>query len=154
MQSIKLLLDTNILIDFLNERDPFYQSARLAMACGRVGEFDLWVSSSQITDVVYVLSDGGKQKEIAGVLQRLQKLRAFVKVANVGPVEIDSMLASDWADPEDALVAVIAASINADAIITRDKTGYSNASIPVLNCEELFAWIEREYNVLYNEMLC
>ena len=48
MAQAKLLLDTNIVIDYLNEREPYYQKARLLMIAGRVGEFDLWMSSSQI----------------------------------------------------------------------------------------------------------
>ena len=41
MAQAKLLLDTNIVIDYLNEREPYYQKARLLMIAGRVGELDL-----------------------------------------------------------------------------------------------------------------
>ena len=54
MGKIKALLDTNIVIDFLNQREPFYEQARLLMIAGRVGEFDLWILSSQVTDLIYI----------------------------------------------------------------------------------------------------
>ena len=57
MAQSKLLLDTNVVIDYLNEREPYYEKARLLMIGGRVGEFELWISSSQVTDLVYILSN-------------------------------------------------------------------------------------------------
>lgn len=64
MAQAKLLLDTNVVVDYLNEREPFYEKARLLMIGGRVGEFELWISSSQVTDLVYILSNGGRTSEM------------------------------------------------------------------------------------------
>ena len=64
MAQVELLLDTNVVVDYLNEREPFYEKARLLMIGGRVGEFELWVSSSQVTDLVYILSNGGRASEM------------------------------------------------------------------------------------------
>lgn len=55
---MKLLLDTNVAIDFIHEREPHYRGARLLMTAGRVGESDLWITSSQVTDLIYILSEG------------------------------------------------------------------------------------------------
>ena len=63
MAQVELLLDTNVVVDYLNEREPFYEKARLLMIGGRVGEFELWVSSSQVTDLVYILSNGGRDRD-------------------------------------------------------------------------------------------
>ena len=52
MAQAKLLLDTNVVVDYLNEREPFYEKARLLMIGGRVGEFELWISSSQVNALV------------------------------------------------------------------------------------------------------
>lgn len=94
MAQAKLLLDTNIVIDYLNEREPYYEKARLLMIAGRVGEFDLWMSSSQITDLIYILSEGGAQSLIPLVLERLRGLRTFVNIHPASDSEIDRMLAS------------------------------------------------------------
>ena len=55
----RLLVDTNVLVDYLGNREPFSQQARLLMILGKVGEYSLWVSATQITDLVYILSNGG-----------------------------------------------------------------------------------------------
>lgn len=80
MAQAKLLLDTNVVVDYLNEREPFYEKARLLMIGGRVGEFELWVSSSQVTDLVYILSNGGRASEMDAAMGQLRGLRTFVNV--------------------------------------------------------------------------
>ena len=152
MAKVKALLDTNVVVDFLNRRLPFYDDARLLMAGGYAGEFDLWISSSQMTDLVYILSDGGKAALAPGVLERLQGLRVFVNVYAVGEREIDKMLASSWKDPEDRLLFEVALSIKADCLVTRNKTDFESNLVRVLDCKEFFAWLKRDFNLDYAMM--
>lgn len=140
----KLLLDTNIVIDFLNERDPFYQKARLLMLCGRAGEFDLWISSSQFSDLLYILSEGGRRSELARVTKQLRGLRTFVQVHSLSSEEIDIVLSSPWQDPEDQLLAEAALRLRADAIISRDAEGFKGSLVPVFDCDQFFAKLESE----------
>ena len=100
MARMKLLLDTNVVIDFLHEREPY--KARLLMTAGRVGEFDLWITSSQVTDLIYILSEGGKRLLLSHVLEQLRGMRTFVNVHAVSDREVDRMLAASWKDPEDS----------------------------------------------------
>lgn len=149
----KLLIDTNIVIDYLNGREPYFEKARLLMLAGRVGDFDLWISSSQASDLVYILSDGGKRSLMARTLERLRGLRTFINVYAVGSSEVDKMLASSWADPEDALLFEVALSLKADAIVSRNKSDFESSLIRVFDCEELFDWLEREHGVAYEELV-
>lgn len=150
---LKAVVDTNVVVDFMNARQPFYKDARLLMALGAVGEMQLWMPSSQITDLVYILSEGGKHAHIPEVLERLRKLRSFIKVADVGSSEIDGMLETDWTDPEDALLHEVALSLQADCIISRDAKGFQKAILPVLDCKQFFEWIEEKYGITYAELL-
>lgn len=152
MSKPKLLLDTNIVIDFLSMREPFFEDARLLMALGRFGEFELWVSSSQVTDLIYLLSDGGKKQLIPEVLQQLRDLRTFVNVFAASAKEVDVMLASAWKDPEDFLLYEIALQLKADAVISRNQSDFPESLIPVMNCEEFFAWMEQTQGLAYGEI--
>ena len=76
MARMKLLLDTNVVIDFLHEREPYYDKVRLLMTAGRVGEFSLWITSSQVTDLIYILSEGGKR------CAPMQSSRAIRKISS------------------------------------------------------------------------
>lgn len=149
MGKIKALLDTNIVIDFLNRREPFYEQARLLMIAGRVGEFDLWISSSQVTDLIYILSEGGKPSLIPETRERIQGLRTFAKVFAVSEREIDKMLASSWKDPEDRLLFEVALSIQADCIITRNKADFESDLVRALDCDEFFTWLRTDFNLDY-----
>lgn len=111
MAQAKLLLDTNVVVDYLNECEPFYEKARLLMIGGRVGEFELWISSSQVTDLVYILSNGGRTSEMDAVMGQLRGLRTFVNVFAASEREVDLMLATSWHDPEDYLLYEIALAL-------------------------------------------
>lgn len=148
----KLMLDTNILIDYLNKREPFYQQARLLMIVGKVGEFELWMSSSQATDLIYILSGGGKESAMDRVLAQIRGLRTFINVCAATDREVDNMLAATWSDPEDELLFEMALKIHADAIITRDANHFETDAIKVMNCDEFFAWLQEEQGISYAEI--
>lgn len=152
MERKKLLLDTNIVLDYLHHRDPHFEKARLLMICGRVGEFSLWISAAQVTDIIFIMTHGGKEKRVSEVLEKLRALRIFVNVCSVTDRDIDKMLATTWSDPEDALLADLALKMQADAIITRDKSFPKPGGIPVLNCDEFFDWISEEFGLNYTEV--
>ena len=153
MARAKLLVDTNVLIDYLSMREPFYDEARLLMIVGRVGEFELWMTSSQVTDLIYILSDGGKQSLMPSVLERLRGLRTFVEVFAVGGAEVDRMLASAWKDPEDALMFESALSLKADAIITRNAKDFESSLVRAMTAQEFFNWLRDEKGVDYQEVV-
>lgn len=152
MAKIKALLDANIVIDFLNERKPFYRKARLLMIGGRIGEFELWVSSSQVTDLVHILTEGGKPSLSTRACKQLQGLRTFINVFAVGEREIDSMLASSWKDPEDRLLFEVALRMKADCLVTRNQTDFESDLVRVVDCEEFFNWLKNDFNLDYAEI--
>ena len=148
----KLLLDTNVVLDFIGERGPHYDQTQLLMLAGRVGEFSLWISSSQVTDMVYILTNGGNKTKVPEVLEKLRGLRTFVNVYAVTDAGIDKMLATTWQDPEDALLVELALKMHADAIITRDVDFPETDMIRVQDCPTFFSWLEREKGISYAEI--
>lgn len=152
MEKLRLLLDTNVVIDYLDAREPHYEKARLLMLAGYAGEFELWITASQVSDLIYILSEGGSRERMPGVLERLRGLRSFVEVFATGESEVDRMLAASWKDPEDCLLFEAALSLRADAIITRNQKDFETSLIKVLDCEEFFEWVKREYSLDYDEV--
>ena len=148
----KLLLDTNIVIDFLHHRDPFYEHARLLMLTGRVGEFSLWITSSQMTDIIYIMTDGGSKQKVPEALEKLRALRTFMNVYTVNDADIDKMLATTWADPEGALLVDLALKMRADAIITRDENFPVTDIIRVHDCASFFEWLKSEKGISYSDI--
>ena len=149
---MRLLIDTNIVVDFLRQRRPFDDLARLLMAIGKTGDFELWISPSQLGDLVYILTKGGKANLAGSVSEELRGLCNFVNVCTFGMPELVAALDDAWPDIEDALVYEAAMAIKADAIITRNGKDFSQSKIPVFNCDELFDWYAQEYGIEYAEM--
>lgn len=148
----KLLLDTNIVVDALQRRPINLADTELLLALGKVGEFGLWITTSQVTDLVYILSHGGKRSLLPQVLEQLQKLTTFVHVYEVTTADTAAMLATTWDDPEDALIAEAARQLAADAIITNNAEDFEIDAIKVLNSAEFFAWYAETAGKVYSQV--
>lgn len=153
MAPMNLVLDTNIVIDYLNRRDFQYEQTRLLMVAGKVGEFKLWVSASQVTDLVYILTDGGKPHLMEDALGKLRGIRTFVNVYEVTESQIDAMLSTSWRDPEDALIMEIAISLKANAVISRNQEDFPKGFIPVMDSAQFFSWLRNERGLAYDEVV-
>lgn len=152
MAKVRAVLDTNIVVDCLGSREPFNELARRVLICGRVGEFELWLSSSQFTDLVYILSNGGSASCMTPALSALQGLRSFIKVYPVGAAEVDAMLATGWKDPEDALLFEVALKVGADVILSRNASDFETNAVRVLDCEGFFEWLSEDFGMDYDEI--
>lgn len=150
---MKLVLDTNILLDHFLEREPFCDSATLVMDLGYVGEFELWISTSQITDLIYVLTEGGKPKLAAYAKETMRHLRKFVHLYAIDDSDYDAVARSTWTDLEDAFIYQAAQDIKADVILSRDKEGFTKSGIQILTCEELFETLEKDFGLVYSSEL-
>ena len=147
---MKLMLDTNIVIDYLHVRKPYFKNARLLMILGYAHEFQLWITSSQMTDLVYILTEGGKQSLMEEALKQLRDLRQFLNVFATSEVEVDKMWLTTWKDPEDFLLYQCALSMKADAIITRNACDFEEQTIKICDCDEFFEWVFETSSVRYS----
>ena len=86
---MKLLLDTNILLDCMMDRQPFAADARKLLILGALGEVDLWMSPSQFTDAFYLLTEGGKPRLAESVKLRLLKVKRLARICTLGEYEAD-----------------------------------------------------------------
>ena len=86
------------------------------------------------------------------MLEKLRALRTFINVQAVTDADIDKMLATTWADPEDALLVDLALKMHADAIITRDEGFPKTDMIRVHDCPGFFEWLEREKGISYQDI--
>ena len=148
---MRVLVDTNVALDAVARREPFYDKAHLLFLAGYVKEVELWMSVSQMTDVLYIHTQGKPSCAFEGK-RSMRLLRKCVNVVSMGEAEFDEALASNWGDLEDACVHVAAQRAKADAIVTRNKADFERSSIRVMDCEELFDYLEKEEGLAYEEV--
>lgn len=149
---MKLFVDSNIAIDYLKMREPFFGAARKLMTLGSLGELDLWMSTTQASDLFYILSLGGKKSLAAQIKEQLRTLRKSVHMIGLSEVEFDAALVSNWEDVEDACVYQAALKVKAQAIITRNKDDFQMSSIRVFTADELFDYLRDEKGFIYEEL--
>ena len=148
----KLFLDTNVFIDALANREPYARNAKLILALGMLGEFELWFSASQATDIYYVLSDGGKASRAEWATEQLAKLRGFSNACAFTGEDIDLALASTWRDFEDACINQVAHKVKPDTVVTGNVKDFALSDFPVFDCDGLFEWIRSKEGVSYGEV--
>ena len=110
---MKLLIDTNIVLDVLLKREPFYQDAVKVMNLAQYDDVKEYVSSSAITDIYYIAYKQIKDRKL--VLELIKRLLMVVAVAAVSEQEIRNALETGWKDFEDAVQQNTAASHEAEA---------------------------------------
>ena len=135
---MRVYVDTNVLIDFVCQRDVFAEPANKLMALGCMGKIKLQTSALSYVTTMYVAHKYGYQN----VKESLMALTQFLDVQDLQAKTVVEMLSSDWKDYEDATQNQTALPSNADCIVTRNKKDFSLSSLPIYTANELFAFFE------------
>ena len=131
---MKVLFDTNIVLDLLLKRDPFYKNAHTLISKVETGEISGYLCATTITTVHYFVAKKQGKKSAMHAINSLLKL---FEVANVTrAVLIDAIEVNDY-DYEDSVLYKSAYHAGASFIVTRDKKGFNKSDIPALTPEEL-----------------
>ena len=124
---MRILIDTNVILDVLLKRSPFYETAIEVLKLSTRDDIQEFVSASAITDIYYIAYKNLRDK--AAVRELLKKLLLIVSVAGV--LEEEKALELEWNDFEDSVQYSVAALNEMDGIITRNVKDYSSAEMQV-----------------------
>jgi predicted nucleic acid-binding protein len=138
----RLLVDTNIVLDLLAKREPFYAAAARLFSLADQKKLKLFVTSLTFANTHYVLSrmlSTAKSREI------LRRFRVLVRVLSVDKKITDLALNdNDYSDFEDGLQYYAALENHQDIIISRDKAGFLHSAIPCMTAEEFLNMTETQ----------
>ncbi|MEH2939441.1 PIN domain-containing protein [Lawsonibacter sp. JLR.KK007] len=137
---MKLLIDTNVVLDVLLRREPFFRTAAEVLNLTQRDDVREYVSASAITDIYYIANK--QLKDRAAVRDLLERLLKIVSVAAVSEQEIRNALNLTWADFEDSVQYSVALLNEMDGIVTRNPDDYQEANMRIWLPEqvlELFA---------------
>ena len=132
-----LFLDTNIVMDLLEKREPYCNDAVRLFTMAYNRQVSLVVSPMTYSTVSYLLRKHGSE----GVRNLLSNFRRLSRVATTNERTVDDSLASQFADFEDAMQYYTALKAKADIIITRNGKDFANSKIPVMTAAEFLATI-------------
>lgn len=143
---MRVLIDTNILIDYFGRRQPFFSAWEKLLAMHAFGEVDIWVAPQSFADAFYILE---KTVDGTALQQAFMDSLEFLHVCPVGHSEVGEASRRAWKDYEDCLIALCAENVAADYLLTRDERGFRNAETPFLSPDAFFAMLERDYGLVY-----
>jgi predicted nucleic acid-binding protein len=130
-----VLLDTNIMLDALQERQPFDVEAKDILWRSQNGEFKCCFTANAATDIFYLYS---KARDSQSARSAMDFILSHYEVVSVTHEDCVAALASPMNDFEDALVAVCAKKAGVDFIVTRDEEFLLAASpVPLISPAEL-----------------
>lgn len=130
-----LLIDTNIILDYLLKRMPFYQDAKsvIKMCCKE--DVHGYIALHTVTTLWYIM------RKIPDDTRRLA-LKSLCEVLTVTGTTHDEVMNAldnaDFKDFEDCIQTKCAKSISADYIVTRNKADFTLSEIKAVSPQELF----------------
>lgn len=138
---MQVLIDTNVILDVLLNRNPFVQDAVKIL---KIPEDNMqkFVSASAVTDIYYIAYQEIRDK--IKVKDLIKTLLQVVHVADVAEANILAALNSDWTDFEDSVQNSVAESHNYDVIITRNKGDYNKSNLQLFSPKEFLEEINKE----------
>lgn len=137
---MNVLLDTNIILDLMLERDPWRVEAEAIAEAGADGRLQAHVCASAITDIFYIsrkLVGGDRARRIVrNCLDTLQ-------VVGVTRDLLDAAERRGGSDFEDDLQIQCATDARLDAIVTRNPNDFGNSPVLILTPAELLALLAK-----------
>lgn len=139
----KILIDTDVILDFFFDRKPFSESASKIMTFCEKKEIIGFVTPVIISNVYYLLRQTAKHEKI---IEKLTLLICFLEVLNVDKQVIIQALNSEFKDFEDALQNFSAEqNSEINAIITRNVKDYKNSKLSVMLPDDFIKTINMRY---------
>lgn len=135
----KVLLDINVVLDVLADRQPFADDAVAVLARIEKGSLQGFLAAHSVTTLHSLLSKHLGKAKARRVLTDLLQLLGIV------PVDEDRLrhaLALAWNDFEDAVQAACAEKVEADWLVTRDKRGFKRSAVKPVTPSELLALMQ------------
>ncbi|MCF8234023.1 MAG: PIN domain-containing protein [Bacteroidales bacterium] len=129
----KLFLDTNVVLDLLGEREPFYDSAAKIATLADKGKIHLVVSALTYSTVYYVLSRFEDKEQVK---EKIRKFKVIAETSDLTEKVVDKGLSSGFSDFEDSLQYYCAINRDCKILITRNGKDFKESDIPVLSPDE------------------
>ena len=129
-----LLIDTNVILDILEKREPFFQDSFSMIQQATISKQRILFSASSVKDIFYLMKRHTGNIETAK--SALTKLLTLVQICDTSADDIATARTYSIVDFEDAVLAATAVRENADCIISRNIKDFVNSPVKVITPAE------------------
>jgi len=134
---MKILLDTNIVLDVLLAREPFVDMAKKIFILVENKEISGYLCTTSVTTLHYLVGRSTNKKEADDIIE---KLLILFEVSAVTKEVLKDASRNNGLDYEDSVIYTAAAYSEIDIIVTRDKKGFKESNVSVLTPNEFLAF--------------
>ena len=135
----RIFLDTNIILDLLGERIPFYKPIAKIATLAEKEKLTLVVSPISFATINYFLS---KFENAEVAREKLGKFKIICEICALDEQTIEKGLNSSFKDFEDALQYFSATNSQCEVILTRNENDFKKSLLPVMNAEAFLKSID------------
>jgi len=135
---ISALIDLNIILDVLQQREPFYATSARVLACVETDLIEGWIAAHSVTTVFYLVA---RYHSAESARVAVAELVSLLSVATVDKAVIDLALTLPYSDFEDAVQMAAAVRAGVQYVVTRDVRDYKAGPLLVLQPAELLALV-------------
>jgi predicted nucleic acid-binding protein len=121
----RVLFDSDVLLDVLGQRQPFFLTSAQALNCVNQNQVTGYISGHSVTNIFYILR---RQIGTSKARESISKLLEKLQVASVTEQVIHSALNSPMSDFEDAVTDEAAKAIGVEIIVTRNVSDFTASS--------------------------
>lgn len=125
---MKVLIDTNVVLDFALERVPFQDEAKKIFKAIDEHHVTGYLIASAVTDIYYFISKAYGNEPASAFISHLV---GITQIIAVDKELIQNSLQLGWSDFEDSLQFLGGKSVSSVAIITRNPKDFKASDIPV-----------------------
>lgn len=132
---LRILVDTNILLDYLLKREPYEEWARVIIQACQQKIISGCIAAHSITNIFYILRKNFSVKERREILMDLCKI---FRVEGIDVYKLRNALMNEaFLDFEDCLQSECAENFHAEYIVSRNLSDFANSDIPCIDSEEM-----------------
>ena len=136
----KLFIDTNIILDLLGERMPFYTSIAKIATLADNGQIKIVASALSYSTVNYFLT---KFESSEKAKDKLRKFKIISEICTLDELIIEKGLNSNFSDFEDSLQYFSAIKYECNILITRNGKDFKESQIPIMTADEYLLSIKK-----------
>ena len=129
---MKVLVDTNVILDVLCNRKEFVEDSLRVFQCCETQHITGYISALSIPNIVYIMRKELDPERITEILHTLTMVFSVVELR-----EGDLLKAAELPFGEDAIQSVCATRVRADYIVTRNEKDFVNSTVPAIGPTDL-----------------
>ncbi|WP_323756301.1 PIN domain-containing protein [Roseivirga sp.] len=137
----RVFIDTNVMLDFLGERNPFYEPIAKVATLAEKEKLTLVVSPISFATVNYFIS---KFEDYKVAREKLRKFKVICEVSSIDGQTVEKALNSSFKDFEDALQYFCATESECQMILTRNGKDFKKSLLPIMTPDEFLKSFKKE----------